>query len=90
MYGERVDRHEILRGKSSLPPQSAQASLLREIDDTSRSAKNGNCRQIKFTARNRLTLRLLDSTVRDWAGTQRPSVIREMRRVVLLNSHTPL
>jgi len=37
MYGEHVDRHEILRGKTAVP-ESARL-LLREIDNTSRSAR---------------------------------------------------
>ena len=37
MYGEHVDRHDILRGKTAVP-ESARV-LLRELDNDSRSAR---------------------------------------------------
>jgi lipid-binding SYLF domain-containing protein len=40
MYGENVNRHEILSGKVSVPPSARP--LVHEIDENSRSAKNNN------------------------------------------------
>ena len=40
MYGENVNRHEILSGKVSVP--TSARILVREVDEDSRSAKNNN------------------------------------------------
>src|ERR1700683_4239565 len=40
MYGEHVDRHEILSGKVAIPPSARP--LVREVDQDSRSARNNN------------------------------------------------
>jgi lipid-binding SYLF domain-containing protein len=40
MYGEHVNRHEILSGRVAIPPSALP--LMREIDENSKSARNSN------------------------------------------------